>query len=381
MITVGVPKETAPGERRVALTPDAVKELLNRGLRVVIEAGAGEAAPFTDQQYLDAGAEVLPNPKDVYSASDIILRVNGPKEANGSIEHMKPGAALVAMFDRHVSLDTIRVLAAQGVTAFALNLIPRISRAQSMDALSSMSTIAGYKAVVLAAERLPRFFPMLMTAAGTLPPARVFVVGAGVAGLQAIATARRLGALVEAFDVRPAVKEQVESLGARFVGLPEMPQETEDTSGYAKEVSEEIHQQELQLIAERLPKRDVVITTALVPGKRAPILITLDGVRTMQPGSVIVDLAAPAGGNCEATLPGETVVVEGVTIVGNTDLISTMAMDASRMYSKNLIEFLRLLIQDGALAFDVEDEIIAGTMLTHDRRIVHEPTRLVMEEE
>lgn len=380
MITVGVPRETAPDERRVALTPDGAKELVGRGLRVLVEAGAGEAAPFTDQQYLDAGAEIVPDAATVYSQSEIVLRVNGPKEANGSIEHMKTGATLIAMFDRNVPLDTIRVLAAQGVTAFALNLIPRISRAQSMDALSSMSTIAGYKAVILAAERLPRFFPMLMTAAGTLPPARVFVIGAGVAGLQAIATARRLGALVEAFDVRPAVKEQVESLGARFVGLPEMPQETEDTSGYAKEVSDEIHRQELQLIAERLPKRDVVITTALVPGKRAPILITHEGVRSMQPGSVIVDLAATAGGNCEATSPGETVVVDGVTIIGNTDLISTMAMDASRMYSKNLTEFLRLLVQDGTIAFDVEDEIIAGTMLTHDGRIVHEPTRLMVEE-
>lgn len=380
MITVGVPKESAPGERRVALTPDGAKELIGRGLGVLVEAGAGASAPFPDEQYREAGATIVPDAATLYTQSDIVVRVNGPKEANGSVEHMKKGAALIAMFDRNVSLDTIRVLAAKGVTAFALNLIPRISRAQSMDALSSMSTIAGYKAVILAAEHLPRFFPMLMTAAGTLPPARVFVIGAGVAGLQAIATARRLGALVEAFDVRAAVKEQVESLGARFVGLPEMPKEAEDASGYAKEVSEEIHRQELQLIAERLPKRDVVITTALVPGKRAPVLITQDGVRSMQPGSVIVDLAAPAGGNCEVTAVGETITVDGVTIIGNTDLISTMAMDASRMYSKNLTEFLRLLIAEGTLAFDPEDEIIAGTMLTYDGRIVHEPTRLMVEE-
>jgi NAD(P) transhydrogenase subunit alpha len=380
MITVGVPKETAPGERRVALTPDGAKELIGRGLRVLVEAGAGESAPFPDGQYEEVGAQIAANPAQVYEESDVVLRVNGPKEANGDVRLLRRGAALVAMFERDVSLDTIRVLAAQGVTTFALNLIPRISRAQSMDALSSMSTLAGYKAVILAAERLPRFFPMLMTAAGTMPPARVFVVGAGVAGLQAIATARRLGALVEAFDVRPAVKEQVESLGARFVGLPEMPQETEDASGYAKEVDQTIYQQELALIAERLPKRDVVITTALIPGKRAPILITREGVRSMQPGSVIVDLAAVAGGNCEETVPGETVEVNGVTIIGRTDLVASMAMDASRMYSKNLTEFLKLIAPEGELALDLSDEIIAGTLLTHEGRIVHEPTRLLAEE-
>lgn len=380
MITVGVPKETAPGERRVALTPDGAKELISRGCKVLVETGAGSAAPFPDSQYAEAGAEVVGSAAQVYGGSDVVLRVNGPKEANGDIRLLKSGAVLIAMFDRDVPLDTIRVLAAQGVTTFALNLIPRISRAQSMDALSSMSTLAGYKAVILAAERLPRFFPMLMTAAGTMPPARVFVVGAGVAGLQAIATARRLGALVEAFDVRPAVKEQVESLGARFVGLPEMPQETEDASGYAKEVDQAIYEQELALIAERLPKRDVVITTALIPGKRAPILITSEGVRSMQPGSVIVDLAAVAGGNCEETVPGETVEVNGVTIIGRTDLVASMAMDASRMYSKNLTEFLKLIAPEGELSLDLSDEIIAGTLLTHEGRIAHEPTRLMAEE-
>lgn len=374
---IATPKETATSERRVALTPDGAKELIGQDLQVMIEAGAGSEALFFDQAYSDAGAVLVPDPRSLYGEADVIVKVAEPKEEE--IEAIRQGATLVSFLFPTSNPKIVEKLRSRGITSFAMDLMPRISRAQSMDALSSMSTIAGYKAALLGADTLRKFFPMLMTAAGTLPPARVFVIGAGVAGLQAIATSRRLGAIVEAFDVRPAVKEQIESLGGKFVGLSLLSEEAEDAGGYAKEVSGDTHAKELDLIAGRLPNTDVVITTAVIPGKRAPILITDEMLRTMRPGSVIVDLAAVTGGNCEATVPGETVVVSNVTVIGRTDLITSMATDASRMYSKNMCSFLSILIKDGAVNVDLEDSIIKGTLVTHEGKLVHEVVRLALE--
>lgn len=375
---IGVPAESSPGEKRVALTPDGVKTLASKGLEVVVESGAGLGAWASDDEYAAAGAKIVSN---AIEAADLIVKVIGPEDGSPDSEAMrlKPGSTLIALLFPHTNVDTIAVLAQRNITAFAMDLMPRISRAQSMDALSSMSTIAGYQAALIAAERLPKFFPMLMTAAGTLPPARVLIIGAGVAGLQAIATCRRLGAMVEAFDVRPAVKEQIQSLGAKFIDLGLSAEEAEDAGGYAKEVSGTTHAKELEVIASRLPKCDVVITTALIPGRHAPTLITKEMVRLMQPGSIIIDLAAVNGGNCEATLPGQTTEYEGVTIFAPLDLPSKMAVHASRMYSKNITEFLGHLIPNKELVLDLSDEITHGTLVTHEGRITHEPTRLKLE--
>jgi len=377
-VIIGVPAESSPGEKRVALTPDGVKTLASKGLEVVVESGAGQGAWASDDEYSAAGAKIVSN---AIEAADLIVKVIGPEDGSPESEAMrlKPGSALIALLFPHTNVDTIAVLAQRNITAFAMDLMPRISRAQSMDALSSMSTIAGYQAALIAAERLPKFFPMLMTAAGTLPPARVLIIGAGVAGLQAIATCRRLGAMVEAFDVRPAVKEQIQSLGAKFIDLGLSAEEAEDAGGYAKEVSGTTHAKELEVIASRLPKCDVVITTALIPGRHAPTLITKEMVRLMQPGSIIIDLAAVNGGNCEATLPGQTTEFEGVTIIAPLDLPSKMAVHASRMYSKNITEFLGHLIPNKELVLDLSDEITHGTLVTHEGRITHEPTRLKLE--
>lgn len=379
-MTIGVPKETAPGERRVALVPEGAKELIGKGATVLIEAGAGEAAHFTDQHYRDIGAEIVADGQKLRAQSDIVLKVTGPFDSgDGEIANMKEGSFFVGFLAPTTNPATVQKLCKAKITSFAMDLMPRISRAQSMDALSSMSTIAGYKASLIASEQLPKFFPMLMTAAGTLAPARVLVIGAGVAGLQAIATCRRLGALVEAFDVRPAVKEQIESLGAKFIGLALLTEEAEDAGGYAKEVSTDTHSKELDLIASRLPNVDVVITTALIPGKAAPTLITKDMLPKMKPGSVIVDLAAANGGNCEGTVSGQTTVVSGVTIIGRTDLLASMATDASRMYSKNVTSFLSLILAEGQIKIDYDDEIIKGVMVTHEGRITHEVTRIALE--
>ncbi|MCC7433424.1 MAG: Re/Si-specific NAD(P)(+) transhydrogenase subunit alpha [Methanoregulaceae archaeon] len=376
---VAVLAESAVGERRVALVPEVAGALGTKGFEIIVQSGAGQPAGSTDEEYASAGAKVLSGAEAI-AGSDMVLRVIVD---SGSVPddfaHLRPGQALIAFLNPTGNLPVVQRLAEQGVSAFALELIPRITRAQSMDALSSMSTIAGYKAALLAANHLPKFFPMLMTAAGTLPPARALIIGAGVAGLQAIATCKRLGAIVEAFDVRPAVKEQVESLGARFVELKVSLDDTEDASGYAKEVSADTHVAELELIATRMAKNDVVITTALIPGKRAPILITRDMVGRMPRGSVIVDLAAPAGGNCEATVPGQTVVEQGVTIIGATSLLSDMASDASRMLSKNIFEFIMNLAPEGEIKLDLEDPIIRDTLVTHEGKILHEPTRLAIE--
>lgn len=378
---IGIVAESVEGERRVAMTPEGVKVLKAKSFEVVVQAGAGQKAGFLDPQYVESGAEVVPTAEAVYQAADLIVKVHGPSDAGNGALPLKPGSALLSFLNPGNNPKTVETLSKQNITAFAMELIPRITRAQSMDALSSMGTIAGYKAALLAADKLPKFFPMFMTAAGTLAAARVFVIGAGVAGLQAIATCKRLGAIVEAFDVRPAVKEQVESLGARFVEMNLHLDDAEDAGGYAKEISGTTHAQELDLIGTRMTKNDVVITTALIPGKRAPILITKEMVSHMHPGSVIIDLAATNGGNCEATVPGQNVFVDNVLICGPTNLLSDMAFDASRMYSKNVCEFLMNLAPEGTMKLDLEDQIIHETLVTHDGKITHEPTRLKLDRE
>jgi len=380
-LQVGVLAERTEGERRVALTPESTKLLKGKGMDVVVEMGAGERAGFPDAAYQEAGAQIAPNSAAVMSSADVILKVLGPADGSPTSEaaQLREGCAIISFLFPVSNLQTVQVLASKKVTSFAMDLIPRITRAQSMDALSSMSTIAGYRGALLAADHLPKFFPMFMTAAGTIAPAKCFIIGAGVAGLQAIATCKRLGAIVEAFDVRPAVKEQVESLGARFAEMPHVIDEAEDASGYAKEVSGDTHAKELEFIGSRIAKCDVVITTALIPGKPAPVLITKEMVHRMQPGSVIVDLAATNGGNCEATVPGQIVSENGVTIVGSTSLLSDMACDASKMYSRNITEFLLNLAPEGTLNFNTEDQIIHDTMVTHEGKVMHEPTRLILE--
>jgi NAD(P) transhydrogenase subunit alpha len=377
-LKIGVPKETLPGESRVALVPDAASRLVKAGLEIVVESGAGLAAHAADSTYEAAGAAVVDG-DTLYSESTVILKVAPPTLEE--VDRLRRGVVLIGFLDPLGDLKLARKLADAGVTSFSMELVPRITRAQPMDALSAMSTIAGYKAVLLAAEVLPRFFPMLVTAAGTLAPARVFVLGAGVAGLQAIASARRIGAVVSAFDVRPAVKEQVESLGASFLKI-EMPQEdTEDAGGYAKQLSEEAHRREVELVGNTVREMDVVITTALVPGRRAPLLITEEMVRSMKPGAVIVDLAAEQGGNCALTRPGERTLVDGVTILGPLNLPATMPVHASQMYSRTISSLLNHLVTEGELQLDWEDEITKGSCLTHDGSIVSERTRSLVESE
>ncbi|MGI8922697.1 MAG: Re/Si-specific NAD(P)(+) transhydrogenase subunit alpha [Fimbriimonadales bacterium] len=378
MLIIAVPKETTPGERRVALAPDGARALIAQGAYVLVERDAGHGASIANAAYEQAGATMTDG--EAISKADMVLQVTGPMDGHpGALPSMKAGSALVAFMFPQANVATVRALNAQRITCFAMDLMPRISRAQTMDALSSMSTIAGYKGVLLAAAELPKFFPMLMTAAGSIAPARVLVIGAGVAGLQAIATARRLGAIVEAFDVRPAVKEQVESLGAKYVDLGLSSEEAEDAGGYAKEVSSDTHVHELGVIAQQLPKSDVVITTALIPGRPAPKLITEEMVRTMSRGSVIVDLAAVNGGNCELTVPGQTVVKFGVTIIGLFDMPSTMAVHASQMYSKNITAFVSHLLNEGSFVVNLDDAVTRGALLTYEGKIMHEPTRLLIE--
>jgi H+-translocating NAD(P) transhydrogenase subunit alpha len=359
---VGVPKESAPGERRVALVPESVSRLAAAGIEVRIEVGAGDAAGYPDDEYRDAGASVA---DDAYEGVELVARVRKP--AAGELARLSQGTVLVGFLEPLSDPEGVERLAERGAVAFAMESIPRITRAQSMDALSSQATVSGYKATVIAAERLPKFFPLLMTAAGTVAPAKVLVLGAGVAGLQAIATARRLGAVVSGFDVRPVVKEQVESLGATFLDLGILGEETE--GGYARELSEDEQRAQQAALEERLPEFDVVITTALVPGRPAPKLIPASAVAAMRDGSVIVDLAAEAGGNCELTTPGEEVVREGVTIVGLTDLPSTMAHHASQLYSRNVSALLLHLAPEGELKLDFDDEITAGACVTRREEV------------
>jgi len=356
---IGVPKEIAPTERRVALTPDAAGRLTKGGFEVLIERGAGVAAFFPDDAYGAAGAKVSDR-SSVFSQADIVVQVQSPQPAE--LGNYREGSALVAFFQP--APDYVRQLAQRKLTAFSLVLLPRITRAQPMDVLSSQATVAGYKAVLLAASTAPRLFPMLVTAAGTLPAARVLVLGAGVAGLQAIATARRLGAIVSAFDVRPAVKEQVQSLGAVFLEMA-IEEHAETAGGYAKELSEETHRKELAFLAGAAKDADIVISTAAIPGKKAPILITAAAVQGMKPGSVIVDLAAETGGNCELTQPGSEIVRSGVSILGPLNLAGTVPLHASQMYAKNVTAFLGHIVQDGKLRLDFEDQIIRDTCVTH----------------
>jgi NAD(P) transhydrogenase subunit alpha len=361
-VRIGVPRELEPGERRVALVPDVVSRLSGAGFEIAIERSAGVAASFPDEGYEEAGGRIVDDPYDAVA----IVKVRKPRSEE--VERFREGQLLIGFLEPLTDTAGIERLGARGVTAFAMESIPRITRAQPMDALSSQSTVSGYKAVLLAAERLPKFFPMLMTAAGTVPPTKALVLGAGVAGLQAIATARRLGAVVTGFDVRPVVKEQVESLGATFLELDVRGEETE--GGYARELSPEEQQKQQELLAERIPEFDVVITTALVPGRPAPKLIPEGAVVAMRPGSVIVDLAAETGGNCELTVPGEIVEREGVTIVGLTDLASTMPFHASQLYARNVAALLQHLAPEGELALDWDDEITSGACVTRSKAAV-----------
>ena len=367
---VSIPKESALGERRVALVPELVPKLTKAGLEVIVQSGAGAAAGFLDPSYIDAGARIEP---DVFENADVLLKVQPPTAAE--IDRMKAGATLIGFLQPYTSVAEIRALAARRITAFSMELMPRITRAQPMDALSAMSTVAGYKAVLLAASRLPKIFPLLMTAAGTMTPARVFIIGAGVAGLQAIGTAKRLGAVVEAYDTRPAVKEQVESLGAKFADLGLETKDAEEKSGYAKAQSDEFYKKQQEMMFKYVTAADAVIPTALVPGQRAPILITEEMVRGMRPGSVIVDLAAEQGGNCALTEPGQEVVKHGVVIIGPINIPSTVPFHASQMYARTVTSFLAHLLKDGVIHLDLNDELTCGPLVTYQGEILHEAVK------
>ena len=374
---IGVPREIAARETRVALVPDTVARLVKSGLEVLVEAGAGERATFGDDAYQGAGARLAPGPRELWGGTDLVLSVRAPQRDPSlgvhQIELMREGASLIGFLRPVQNPDLLGMLAARKITAFAMERVPRISRAQKMDALSSMSTVAGYKAALLAADSLGKFFPLLMTAAGTIAPAKVFVLGAGVAGLQAIATSRRLGGVVEAFDVRPAVREEVQSLGATFVSAELADEGAVGAGGYAREQSEEFHRRERELLAKHVAGADAVISTAMVPDRPAPRLITEEMVRTMRRGSVIVDLAAESGGNCVLTEPGTRVVKHGVIVDGPLDLVCAMPVHASQMYSRNIVALLTHLLHDGAPSFDFEDEITRGSCLTHQGQPLSEP--------
>lgn len=376
---IGVTRETFPGETRVAVVPSAIATLKKAQVEVLVQAGAGKSAGFSDLEYTEAGATVVPTREEVIAGADVVLQVRSlganPEGYQKDLSLAREGQVWIAMMDPLWVSEPVVEAAQKGIIAFALELVPRITRAQPMDVLSSQSNLAGYKAVLLAANSLSKIFPMMMTAAGTITPARVFVVGAGVAGLQAIATARRLGAVVSAYDVRPAVREQVESLGARFVELPLEVQDAQDAGGYARALGEDFYRRQAQMMSSILPENDVVITTAAVPGQRAPVLITREMVEAMRPGSVIVDLAAERGGNCELTQPGQSVVHEGVTIIGPLNLLATMPYHASQMYARNIVSFTVNLLKGGALNLDMEDQIIRDTLLTRDGQVIHPRVR------
>ena len=372
---VGIARETFAGEHRVALVPEAVSGLSACNADILIEPGAGAAAGYADAAYADRGAEIAADRDEVFARADVVFQVRtlgaNPEAGRDDLARIRSGQVLIGASDPLTAGPELSALADAGATLFAMELIPRITRAQSMDVLSSMATIAGYKAVLLAAEALPRMFPLLMTAAGTLTPARVLVVGAGVAGLQAIATARRLGAVIRAYDVRPAVKEQIESLGAEFVELDIDAGDSEDAGGYAQAQDEAFYHRQREELAKVVGQSDVVITTAAIPGQPAPLLITEAAVQSMGPGSVIVDLASERGGNCELTRPGETIVEDGVQIMGPLNLPATVPHHASQMYSHNIATFFRHLVGEGALQFDMEDEITRETLVLRDGEIVH----------
>jgi len=373
---VGVVKESFPGERRVALVPAMLPQLAKAGIEVLVESGAGEAAGFQDAEYTDKGATVAAGRGEVFQRTDVIAQVRAlganPDAGGADLDLMREGQTVIGVCEPLTSTDANTAMAEKGITLFSMEMIPRITRAQSMDVLSSMATIAGYKAVLIAADSLPKMFPMMMTAAGTVAPARIFVVGAGVAGLQAIATARKLGAVVHAYDVRPAVKEQVESLGGKFVEFELETDTSEDAGGYAKELGEDFYRKQREMMLQVVADSDVVITTAAIPGKKAPILVTAEMVRGMRPGSMIIDLAAERGGNCELTRAGEIVVEGGVSIVGPINLPASIPYHASQMYAKNITTFLLHLVDEGKLVIDREDEITNETLITQGGRVVNE---------
>ncbi|MBW2313361.1 MAG: Re/Si-specific NAD(P)(+) transhydrogenase subunit alpha [Deltaproteobacteria bacterium] len=371
---IAVPKEKTPRERRVALTPDGVKALAKLDCEVAVEAGAGFEAGFYDSEYEAAGARIEANGASLLGSADLVLKVSPPTdtETGHEIDQLKQGATFVGFLRPLDEPDVASRLAKQGVTSFSMELIPRITRAQSMDALSSQATVMGYQAVLLAAESLGKFFPMLVTAAGTIPPARVLVVGAGVAGLQAVATAKRLGAVVEAYDTRSAVKEQIESVGGRFVELDLDTGDSEDSGGYAKAQTEEFYVKQRELLGEVAKKCDVVITTALVPGIPAPRLLEESAIKGMKHGSVVVDLAAANGGNVAVSQADELVVVRGVKVFGPTNLASAVPFNASQMYSRNIVTFLTHLVGEGKIELDLDDELTSGPLLTHEGRIANE---------
>jgi NAD(P) transhydrogenase subunit alpha len=382
-LTVGVPRESFPGETRIALVPQGVPLLRTAGLEVIVEDGAGDAAGYPGEAFVEHGAELVS--RDEAFGADLLLQVRtlgaNPDAGREDLDRYRPGQIVVGMGEPLSAAPALADLAARGSTVFAMELIPRIARAQSMDVLSSQSTIAGYKAVLLAATRLTKIFPMLTTAAGTVAPARVFVIGAGVAGLQAIATARRLGAMVEAYDVRPAAQEEVESLGAKLVPLPLQPGDAEDASGYAKELGEAFYRRQQEHLTRMVAGVDVVVANAAIPGARAPILLTEEGVDAMAVGSVVVDLAAARGGNCALTRPDEMIVAHGVTICGPTNLPATVPFHASQLFSRNLTNFVRLvLMRDGRLEPAWDDDVVRATLVAHDGEVVHPQVRAQLEE-
>jgi len=376
---IGVPRELFPGERRVALVPAVVPIVAKAGFEVVVEAGAGLGAAYPDADYTAKGAKIVAERSEVFKRADVIAQVlcygSDDKAGARDLPLFRQGQILVGFLRPLGSLEILQEIAATGVMAFAVELMPRITRAQSMDALSSMATICGYKAVLLAADTLPRLFPMMTTAAGTVTPARVLVIGAGVAGLQAIATARRLGAVASAYDLRPAAKEQVQSVGGRFIELPIVAKDAEDSRGYAKAQDEEFYQRQKELLGNVVAGSDVVITAAVVPGKKPPVLVTHDMVRKMAPGSVIVDLAAERGGNCEATRGGEVVAESGVTVIGTINLASTVPYHASQLYARNIAAFLLHLLKDGKSQPDPQDEITRETLVTQGGEVVNARVR------
>jgi NAD(P) transhydrogenase subunit alpha len=374
-MVIGVPKESFPGEHRVALVPAVVPMLAKAGLEMLVEAGAGNEAGYTDADYTAKGARIAGSREEVFGSSAIVAQVlcYGSNDITGraDLPLMRSGQVLLGFLRPFGSLEVLNEIAATGATSFSVELIPRTTRAQSMDALSSMATLCGYKAVLIAADLVPRIFPMLTTAAGTITPARVLVIGAGVAGLQAIATARRLGAVVSAYDLRPAAKEQVLSLGGRFVELPIEAQGAQDERGYARAQDETFYARQRELLGRVVAESDVVIATAVVPGKKAPVLITREMVQGMAPGSVIVDLAAERGGNCELTKPGERIIENGVTIIGRINVAGSVPYHASQMYARNLTSFLNLLVKNGQIALNLDDDIIRETLVTHGGEIVN----------
>lgn len=376
---VGVPKEIYPGERRVALVPVAIPNLTKAGLEVVIEAGAGEQAGYPDAAYVEKGAKIAPDRAAVFATADIVVQVlcYGSNDVTGKADLplMRRGQTLIGFLRPLGSLEVVQQIAQAGVTAFSVEFMPRTTRAQSMDALSSMATCCGYKAVLLAAETSPRIFPMMTTAAGTITPARVFVIGAGVAGLQAISTARRLGAVASAYDMRPAAKEQVQSLGGRFVELPIEAQNAQDARGYGTAQEESFYARQRELLTRVVAESDVVITAAVIPGKKSPVLVTAEMVQGMAPGSVIVDLAAERGGNCELTRTGETVEAYGVTIIGAINFASSVPYHASQMYARNITTYLTYMVKDGKLQLNLQDEIIRETLITSSGEVVNTRVR------